>query len=120
MSLAGSGHDASLIDMANESKPASGPAPLFGPLSVVTPIVGGFILCALLLADNYVFNTGTLSVLSYVILVPLSLGAGTIFAIVALLRREQYWALAVIGLVINLPTLLYCLSLLKHNGDYHF
>jgi hypothetical protein len=108
------------VDMANKSKPELGPAPLFGPLSVVTPIVGGFMLCALLLADNYVFNTGALTVLSYVILVPLSLGAGAAFAIVALLRREQYWALPVVGLVINLPTLLYALSLLRHNGDYHF
>jgi hypothetical protein len=120
MNLEGCGPDASLVDMANESKPELGPAPLFGPLSVVTPVAGGFILCALLLADNYVFNTGVLSILAYVILVPLSLGAGTIFAIVALLRREKHWALPVIGLVINLPTLLYCLSLLKHNGDYHF
>jgi hypothetical protein len=108
------------VDMANESKTELGPAPLFGPLSVATPIVGGFILCALLLAGYYVFNTGALSILSYVILVPLSLSAGTILAIVVLLRREQSWALPVIGLVINLPTLFYVLSLLQHNGNYHF
>jgi len=87
--------------MTSDAKPIMASGPIFGLLSIASPIVGG-ILSALLFGAFYYIGP---IVLLALLLVPLSPICGVIFAALALVRREKYSVLPAVGMLINLAVI---------------
>jgi len=96
--------------MAIEIEPAKQRAPIFGGLSIIAPVFSGLfvLLSAFVFADN--FNLMMLCLM----LIPAPPVLGIVFAIVGVLRREGFWALPWIGLIVNLALLIWGVSQLKN------
>jgi hypothetical protein len=83
--------------MTTDSKPIKACTPKFGQLSIAAPFIGA--ISAALLFGVF-FQSAPIAIFAF-LLIPLSPICGVVFAVMAWKRREPYWALPVIGLLIN-------------------
>jgi hypothetical protein len=91
----------------SEATPKPKAAPIFGVLSVA----------ALFICVVFMFPSAD-SLVSIFLLVPSLLICGIIFAVVALVRRERYAALQIVGLLLNSASLFWLVSRFM-NADWH-
>jgi hypothetical protein len=80
--------------------------PRFGTLSVAAPFIGAF-LSYVLLSLSASSEDSPVAFLLGLLLFPLSLLSGVAFAASAWIRRERFWLLPSIGLLINLALVLW-------------
>jgi hypothetical protein len=101
--------------MTTESRAAMKREPTFGMLSLTAPVIGGLIIFLLL----GVFPSFPLSFILSLLIVPLTPICGAGFAVTALIRREKYWALPCVCLLLNL-VIMYFVFGQMFGKDSHF
>ena len=114
----GPGFAHSAYIMTTGSKTANKRPPVFGILSILSPVIGGLLLGAFLLADAYIFNTGMITVFACLFIVPIVQTSGIILSIIAFIRRERHWLLPLIGLLMNAVVLIWFAE--RPKNDWHF